>query len=276
MSAERTAPVCTCVEDVVCGACMSGAVTPGVPADADEDVHKCPPEHRHGEDANCYTNHRCRCDGCRTYAREHRYWLFHLHRAGKLSPGAALDARGVRRRLEALMAIGWSMPAVAERVGVHRSLALRWLEADAVEASTITRVSAVYEQLRAEQPPADTHIQRGIANRTRRLAAERGYVDPAWWVYIDTDDDPTADDDAEIIDVVAIELAVGGARVALTTHERHEAVRQLNARGYYDTVIARMLSVDQKTIARDRELLDLPTITPTIHADRATQKALAA
>lgn len=251
---------------------MTGAAA----TDDTDDRHVCPPEHRHGVDNNCYTNHRCRCDGCRAYAREHRYWLFHLNRAGKLSPGAALDARGVRRRLEALMAIGWSMPLVAERVGVHRSLVLRWLEADAVEASTITRVSAVYEQLRTEQPPADTHIQRGIANRTRRLAVERGYVDPAWWVDIDTDDDPPADDDAEIIDVVAIELAVAGARVALTTRERHEAVRQLNARGYFDTVIAQMLSVAEKTVARDRELLDLPAVTTSIHADRATQKALAA
>ncbi len=242
----------------------------------DQQQTVCAPDDRHGEDANCYTNHRCRCDECRTYAREHRYWLFHLHRAGKLSPGAARDARGVRRRLEALMAIGWSMPLVAERIGVHRSLTLRWLEADAVEASTISRVAAAYDELCHEQPPTGTHIQRGIANRTRRLAIERGYVDPQWWVDIDTDDDPPADDDAEIVDVVAIELAVNGARVTLTTSERHEAVRQLNARGYYDGVIARMLGVNEKTVARDRDRLGLAAITPSTHADRSAQKALAA
>lgn len=241
------------------------------------DLHVCPTDHAHGENSNCYTSHSCRCGDCRAYSREHRYWLFHLHRAGKMSPGAALDARGVRRRLEALMAIGWSLPLVADRVGVHRSLVLRWIEAPVVEAKTIRRVAAVYEELRNLQPPTDTPVRLGIANRTRRIAAERGYVPPIWWDDIDEDDDPPAPDTELDIDVVAIELAVtGAARIKLTTAERHEAVRQLNARGYYDTTIARMLGVDEKTIGRDREHLDIPAIDRATHDAHAHTRALAA
>lgn len=220
----------------------------------------CPPDHRHGENHTCYTTHSCRCDDCRELAREHRYWLFHHNRAGKLAPGAALDARGVRRRLEALMTLGWSMPNIADRVGVDRALVLRWLTATSVEAHTIARVSEVYEALSSSRPVTDSPVLLGIANRTRRIAAERGYLPPHWWIDIDEDDDPPTAD-ASDVDIVAVELVVtGAARVNLTTAERQEAVRQMNARGYFDREIARMLGVSDKTVVRDRIALGVAAV----------------
>ena len=235
-----------------------------IPAD---EAHICPEDHAHGENHTCYTTHRCRCEKCRDYAREHRFWLDNLHRAGKTPPGAALDGRGVRRRLEALFARGWSTPLIAEYIGVHRSLVLRWLNATVVEAKTITRVSAVYEALCEQSPPTDTSIRLGIATRTRRIAAERGYVGPEWWFDIDSDDDPSEAETADVVDVVAVELAVAGERVTLSKAERHEAVRQLNARGFYDREIARMLAVADRTVLRDRKALGIPEAN--VHAREA-------
>lgn len=238
----------------------------------------CPAHHRHGTDNGCYTGHGCRCESCRGYAREYAFWLTNLHRAGKTPPYAAHDARGVRRRLEALLALGWTIPDVATRVGVNRALALRWLTATTVEAKTIERVSQVFTELCMQQPPTDTPNRLGIVNRTRALAASRGYLPPLAWDDIDTDDEPAEVEDGDGIDVVVIELAMQGRRVRpLTQQERHTAVRDLNARAYYDREIAIMLGVNEKTIARDRDALGIPAVDDDARdATHLYRKALAA
>ncbi|MFY0100196.1 hypothetical protein ABTQ08_22280, partial [Acinetobacter baumannii] len=55
-----------------------------------------------------------------------------------------------------------------------------------------------------------------------------------------------------------------GTRVSLTIDERHEVVRQLNARGYSDGTIAAMAGVSAKTVERDRKQLGIPAVEENI------------
>lgn len=190
--------------------------------------------------------------------------------------GAFVDARGTIRRLQALVAIGWSLAEIARRLGLIDRNVQRLLHEKRVTASTAKKISAIYEQLWNAQPPTHTPTARAMVARAKARAKAAGWVPPLAWDDIDTDpappdsavdeleqepadrvDGPDADD--LYVDEIAVALAVRGEQVNLTREERHLAVTTLNRyRGYDDPTIAKMLGVSDKTIARDREYLHLP------------------
>lgn len=220
----------------------------------------CPPDHQHAANSTCYTAHACRCDDCRAWAREYKYWQFHRRLAGRPMPHAPIDGRGVRRCLQALVCLGWSMPAIADRLELDRALVLRWLTIERVEPKTLERVEAVYAELSMTLPPTDTPGQKYSVQRLKKLGESRGWVPPLAWDDIDTDFGPRLSvvPDTEVIDELAVEFAIAGHRVTLTRNERHLAVTALHARRFNDQEISEMLRVADKTILRDREYLNLP------------------
>lgn len=224
----------------------------------------CPPEHKHGETLTCRLSHRCTCEDCRAAARDRSYWRRHMIAAGRTDAFDSLvPARGVQRRIQALMAIGWSQSALAPRIGYGQPTITRWLQVDRVHRSTHDSVARSYEELSVRRPEAETTPQRMSVNRTLALAARRGYSPPLAWDDIDTDPHPaelTGDD--TIIDEVAVALAIAGEPVTLTPLERHAVVRVLNARGMNDRRIADHTGVDIRTIGRDRKLLGIEAAEP--------------
>lgn len=220
----------------------------------------CPADHTHGATSTCYLNHKCGCKGCLTARTEYQYWARGLRRAGRTDVfDSIVDGRGVRRRIQALMALGYSAHRIGQRLDVTADAVLNWLDVDRVRKSTLARIDAVYEQLAGRIPPMDTPGNRASAHRTRNLAARRGYLPPLAWDDIDEDESAPQPEESDEIDVVAVELAItDGAHVNLTRTERRAAVQELNAvRRLPDTVIAQMLRVNEKTIARDRDALGL-------------------
>lgn len=126
--------------------------------------------------AACYNSrHRCRCTPCRKAASKRRK-LYHLH------PQPAIDATGTRRRLQALIAVGWSMSAIAERSGYRDRANLHSImRAKTVKRDTAERIAAVYDHLWDQPPPEHRPHQRAAASRSRRIAEQNGWPPPMAW-----------------------------------------------------------------------------------------------
>lgn len=104
-----------------------------------------------------------------------------------LAPAAVVDALGTRRRLQALIAIGWTQTELADRTGlllstVNALVNERWAN---VQHGTHIRVGRVFDELSGTP---------GRSARARTMAARRGWTAPLTWDD-DTIDDPAATPD---------------------------------------------------------------------------------
>lgn len=167
---------------------------------------------------------------------------------------ALVDATGTRRRLQALVAVGWSQCKLAERLGMARANFGKTMKADQVYAETARAVRELYDTLWNAAPPHAVHRDRIAYSRSKRLASVRGWSPPLAWDD-DTIDNPGAcpqrslgPDDArcdirEYVDQIAIERRIAGDPIDLTIAELAEAVRVLYAKGETRTAIARRLAM---------------------------------
>ncbi|MFC4333883.1 helix-turn-helix domain-containing protein [Salininema proteolyticum] len=105
---------------------------------------------------------------------------------------ALVDVTGTRRRLQALVAIGWSQARLAVRLDMHLSSLSRIMNVrHTVTASTARAVRSLYDQLWSTPPPQVEWRDKIAASRSRNVAAARGWAPPMAW---DDDeiDDPSA------------------------------------------------------------------------------------
>lgn len=103
-----------------------------------------------------------------------------------------IGATGTRRRLQALVALGWSRSEVARRSGLNENTIGRAMVRDGCALATARAVHRVYEELWDQQPPIDTGEQRCSVSHARREAARKGWALPMLW------DDDTIDDPAAV------------------------------------------------------------------------------
>jgi transcriptional regulator with XRE-family HTH domain len=101
-----------------------------------------------------------------------------------LAPATVVDALGTRRRLQALISIGWTQTDLAHRTGlllstVNALVNERWAN---VQHGTHLRVCRVFDELSGTP---------GRSDRARAMAARRRWAPPLAWDD-DTIDDPTA------------------------------------------------------------------------------------
>jgi len=111
--------------------------------------------------------------------------------ADQLAPGALADSTGARRRLQALVATGWSQARLARLLGMTEANFGAVMRRDQVTAGTARAVSQLYNRLWNQPPPEHDQRARIAASRARRYAADRGWAPPLAW---DDDliDDPSA------------------------------------------------------------------------------------
>lgn len=97
-----------------------------------------------------------------------------------------VDPTGTRRRIQALVACGWTLAEIERHTGVRRRTLSRALTHD-IFAATRTAVAVAYEALWDQPTPAETARDR--QNRGRSLAKARieGWLPPLAW------DDDTID-----------------------------------------------------------------------------------
>lgn len=136
-----------------------------------------------------------------------------------IADGAQIDGAGTARRLQALVAVGWTLSELGRRLRVAPSNMPRLVRGGKVTAGMARRVAELYRELWDQKPPAETARQRAAAERARRWAAERGWSPPAGW-------------DDDLIDLPEDELAAelrrraramsdDEVRACNTAYERH-------------------------------------------------------
>ena len=107
---------------------------------------------------------------------------------------------GAARRLQALAAIGWSLPALGEATGVPDNTlrAVRDGKVALTRTAVADAVSAVYDRLWDRSPKVDTAKALGWKTRTIELADSLGWAKPLQWDDEDLDDpdgQPWVDED---------------------------------------------------------------------------------
>lgn len=107
-----------------------------------------------------------------------------------LGKSVVVDSAGTIRRIQALVAIGWSQSRIGERIGMDPQNFNRTIRAPRVQAETARKVREVYEDLWDQTQTGHDQRSRISANRSRNYAAKQGWLPPLAW------DDDTIDDPA--------------------------------------------------------------------------------
>ena len=105
-----------------------------------------------------------------------------------LGSRCAVDATGTRRRLQALVAIGWSQSRLAARMGMLPSNFTDVMGRERVTAATRRAVATLYDELWDSPPREDGHREKISASRARNYARAHGWPPPLAW------DDDALDD----------------------------------------------------------------------------------
>jgi AraC-like DNA-binding protein len=103
---------------------------------------------------------------------------------------AVVDSTGAKRRVQALIANGWSMTRLAPHVHCHPSTISRLLRSTTVTRNIDHAVRDLYTRL-AEQPvPTATTGERSSVEAARRYADAHGWATSDQWTDIDHDLQP--------------------------------------------------------------------------------------
>ncbi len=107
-----------------------------------------------------------------------------------LGAGTLVDATGARRRLQALVAVGYSQSVLASRLGQLRSNFTATMTRERLTAGTVRAVRELYDELWDKRPDQSNHRARISVSRARNHAGARGWPVPLAW------DEPEVDDPA--------------------------------------------------------------------------------
>ena len=173
--------------------------------------------------------------------------------AEEISSGT-VPGLGTMRRLQALVAIGYTESELAKQLGMQVGNFGRLVHGarPVVLATTAAAVHDLYERFSA------TPSQGRAAGLARRLAKRHRWVSPLAWDDIDTDIAPNCGDAGFVVDMVAVELATRGESIKIHPAERRIAVEKLHALRLSDSEIAARLRCDPKTVLMIRTELTLP------------------
>lgn len=147
---------------------------------------------------------------------------------------------GSARRLQALAALGWSFPLIAQRLGCNKEAARHWANGGLrmIRRTTAAKIDAVYRELCMTPPPERNPRERYAASRVRAAAERNGWVTAVAWDDIDTDPEPSTGEQLphDYIDHAVVERLVSyGERARrLTWAEGAEVLRRCRARGMAD------------------------------------------
>lgn len=158
-------------------------------------------------------------------------------------------AVGVARRVQALVALGYTFRQIGEALGVAHDQPQKWARQDSyVRSSTLERVAALYDAWSMTPAPQTTGRQRWSTSYARTVAAKNGWVPPLAWDDIDDpDENPTigADfhlegDECQDIDPVVVARVLAGRPTPANPAERREIVRRCRREGRNLAELARL------------------------------------
>lgn len=136
-----------------------------------------------------------------------------------------------RLQLQALVALGWSMSRIGDRLGMKPGNLGRCVHGEQpMQRQTVDKIESLYAELSMTLPPCGDKYSRISVARSKRYARERGWRPP-----LDLElaaDADLEDDAAHDFDEVAIERRLAGDKSArLTKPEAAEAVARWRATG---------------------------------------------
>jgi transcriptional regulator with XRE-family HTH domain len=185
----------------------------------------------------------CRCEDAREARRLRRKRL----REGR-AEARTVPILGPSRRLQALMAIGWSQQQLAAKLGwpVSRVQEVVTRRHTYVRIDTARQIAAVYERLR---------LLPGTSQYARDHAHYAGFLSALWWDNIDLDPDPVrlGDDKPDhLVDEIAVELACRGELEAhrLRPVDQRAAMRYLVTTRLTVQEISQRVHASQRTVER--------------------------
>lgn len=127
-----------------------------------------------------------------------------------------IDATGTARRVQALVAVGWTLSEIARRIDMNPRAMTRFLASKRVHTARARQIRALYGDLWNRRPPADNGIQRRDARAARDLARRRGWPPPGAW-----DDDLLDLPEAELGAEVARRVGLMGDGELAACHTAH-------------------------------------------------------
>jgi DNA invertase Pin-like site-specific DNA recombinase len=104
--------------------------------------------------------------------------------AAPVTPHTIVDGTGTRRRLQALIAMGWTCRALAPHLGIHARQVERLVWSERILASTAAQVAERYRTLQIWHP-GNHGVPSRSQNLARNLAAREGWHGPLAWDDID-------------------------------------------------------------------------------------------
>jgi hypothetical protein len=193
--------------------------------------------------------HERACQPCRDAQAA---WQRHYRTRLYVARGSLLiDPTGTRRRLHALMRIGWSADLIGAEFDITGDAVKQWMINRRVRRETAAKVAALYDRWWDAPGPSVKTAARAKAN---------GWPPPMAW-NDDEIDDPRARAaaghalrrrDGVAFDEVAVELAVCGYPARLRPAERAEVVRRLTRAGLSAAQIAQRLDTTPRSVVRWR------------------------
>ena len=151
---------------------------------------------------------------------------------GRPAGGALVPAAGARRLVTDLEAAGYTRQDLAARLGRSSASLTRSLSGRRITAATLDVLEALHRHLLPNAP-------------------DRGVPDDADHVL------DLLDDTSTVLDEVAIQRALAGDPVALTSAEQAEAIRRLATRGTSARRIAALVGTSARTVARRLKTQDV-------------------
>lgn len=183
-----------------------------------------------------------------------------------------VDATGTRRRLQALVAVGWAQAWLARELDRSPANLRRSMTSESVTTRTAQLVNDMYERLWDATPPRQTVAQRNANDAARAHATEHRWLPPLAWDDIDEDPaQPGTSGDDDDLDEIAIARAItGDTRVRLNHAEQIEVVRRMSEQGRSIRTIAELLATSKRTVSRHRRQGFVPPDrTPPPYGDQS-------
>ncbi|MEU6365715.1 hypothetical protein ABZ876_08160 [Streptomyces sp. NPDC046931] len=110
--------------------------------------------------------------------------------AAKILAVRPLTTAGTMRRIQALVAVGWTIRKIADRAGVSARWIVELRPEIVVNVVSAEKIAAAYEQLR-ELKPQKNGVWPGHAKRSRERARANRWPTPKYWAdHMDDIDDP--------------------------------------------------------------------------------------
>ena len=123
----------------------------------------------------CYRDCRCRCRQCGS--AQYRYEVLR-----QLDPSPRrIPSHGVRRRVQALMRLGWAETRLSVLCGWGESTLHAALRRRYVSPRTHQVITALYDRLWDTPPTPSTPSERMVDTRNRRRAEREGWAPPLAW-----------------------------------------------------------------------------------------------